>query len=500
MKTRRSGILLHPTSLPSPFGIGDLGPGAYRFAEFLAAAGQTVWQLLPLNPTVPIYGNSPYSGPSVFAGSPLLISPELLEEDGLLDFDDLRGYPSMGEDRVPYAGVLEQKGRLLQLAYERFRAIRGGTRPLEFERFCNANDHWLRDYSLFVALKERHGGVAWSDWPVEIRDRDEAALQSWEHELADRIGLERFIQFTFYSQWTALKRHCNALNIQLMGDAPIYVSYDSADVWANPGLFKLGDDKKPRVVAGVPPDYFSETGQLWGNPVYDWERLASTRYDWWVKRLGFCMRLYDLVRLDHFRGFVGYWEVPASEKTAVNGKWVEAPANHFFGVLLQRYPFLPLVAEDLGVITADVREIMQRFGFPGMKVLLFAFGNVAENLAAPHHHTRDNVVYTGTHDNNTTRGWFQTEAREDELRNLSRYLGRPIEQDTVAWELIRLAMMSVANLAVIPMQDVLGLGAEARMNTPSITYGNWEWRMKEGALTGALAEKLLDYSRLYNRA
>jgi 4-alpha-glucanotransferase len=290
------------------------------------------------------------------------------------------------------------------------------------------------------------------------------------------------------------------LNIQLIGDAPIYVSYDSADVWSNPGLFKLDDHKRPYVVAGVPPDYFSETGQLWGNPIYNWDSLAATRYTWWAKRFGLYLKLYDCIRMDHFRGFVGYWEVPSSEKTAINGQWVKAPANQFFGVLLQRFPFLPIIAEDLGIITADVREVMSRFGFPGMKVLLFAFGNVAENLYAPHHHIRESVVYTGTHDNNTTRGWFAKEARDDEKRNLSQYVGRTVEEESVTWEMIRLALMSVANLAVIPVQDILGLGEEARMNTPSITYGNWEWRLKEGALSSAVAARLLDLSRIFNRA
>jgi 4-alpha-glucanotransferase len=500
LKTRRSGILLHLSSLPSPFGIGDLGPGARRFADFLAAAGQTVWQVLPLNPTAPIYGNSPYSGPSAFAGSPLLVSPELMEQDGLLDSEDLRDYPSLGEDRVPYAGVAEQKERLLRLAYERFRAVRSGHGHYEFESFCTVNDHWLNDYALFVALKERFCGVAWCDWAVEIRDRAESAVEYWQGELADRIAMEKFIQFVFFSQWMDLKRYCNGLNIQIIGDAPIYVSYDSADVWSNPGLFKLDDHKRSYVVAGVPPDYFSETGQLWGNPIYNWDSLASTRYTWWVKRLGFYMKLYDLIRLDHFRGFVGYWEVPASEKTAVNGKWVKAPAHQFFSVLLRRFPYLPIIAEDLGIITADVREVMVRFGFPGMKVLLFAFGDVAHNHYAPHHHVRDCVVYTGTHDNNTARGWFLNEARDDEKRCLFQYLGRTITDDSVAWEMTRLAMMSVANLAVVPMQDVLGLGQEARMNMPSITYGNWEWRMKAGALSPAAASRLLELSRLYNRA
>lgn len=499
MKTRRSGILLHPSSLPSPFGIGDLGPGARRFADFLATAGQTVWQVLPIHPTAPIYGDSPYSGPSAFAGNPLLISPEILEEDGLLDRDDLRDYPGLGEDRVPYAAVAEYKARLLRTAHERFRVIRSGHGHQKFEAFCTVNDHWLHDYALFVALKERFGGKPWCDWGVEIRDRAQSAVEYWEGELADRIAMEKFIQFILFSQWMDLKRYCNGLSIQIIGDAPIYVSYDSADVWSNPGFFKLDDQKRPYVLAGVPPDYFSETGQLWGNPIYNWDSLAATRYIWWVKRLGFYMKLYDLIRLDHFRGFVGYWEVPASERTAVGGKWVNAPAHELFSVLLRRFPYLPIIAEDLGIITADVREIMTRFGLPGMKVLQFAFGDVAGNAYAPHHHTRDCVVYTGTHDNNTTRGWLLNEARDDEKRDLFQYIGRAVGEESIAWEMIRLAMLSVSNLAVIPMQDVLSLGAEARMNTPSITYGNWEWRMRPEAPSGAVASRLHELTKLFDR-
>ncbi|GLI35982.1 4-alpha-glucanotransferase [Desulforhabdus amnigena] len=499
MKTRRSGILLHITSLPSPYGIGDLGKGAYLFADFLHESGQSIWQVLPLNPSSMIYGNSPYSSCSVFAGNPLLISPELLVEEGLIAHEYLDNLPAFLDRQVEYQPAAEHKYRLLGLAFEKFKSDNFLMR-CEFDKFCVENERWLEDYALFVSLKEEFGGVAWSEWPREVREREERSLAEWRQRLADKIFQEKFYQYLFFKQWFALKRYCNEKRIQIVGDMPIYTSYDSADVWLHPGLFKLDEEKRPRFVAGVPPDYFSSTGQLWGNPVYDWDRLRDTRYDWWVDRIQHNIKLFDLIRFDHFRGFVEYWEIPAKEKTAVNGKWVPVPVKDFFDSLLRRFAHLPIIAEDLGIITPDVREVMTGYDLHGMKVLQFAFGDdVAVNPYAPHNHTPNCFVYTGTHDNNTTRGWFRTEAGEDEKNRLFSYIGRVVDEEEIHWEVLRLAMRSVALTAIAPMQDVLGLGEEARMNLPSVTYGNWEWRLVREQMTPALAEKLGEMSSLYGR-
>ncbi len=499
MKTRRSGILLHITSLPSSSGIGDLGPGAHRFIDFLAESGQSVWQILPLNPTSSICGNSPYCSYSAFAGSPLLISLDLMVEEGFLLPSDMENSPVFSSERVEFDAVAQFKFRLLRLAAERF-ALRGDRR-CEFETFCSDNGCWLDDYALFIALKEEFGGAPWYEWPAELKGRRTEALGEWRERLAGKISMEKFFQFLFFKQWLALKRSCNDKNIQIIGDIPIYVSYDSADVWTNTDFFKLDEDKKPICVAGVPPDYFSATGQLWGNPVYRWDRLADTGYSWWVKRLEHNLKLFDMVRLDHFRGFVAYWEIPASEKTAINGRWMEAPVRDFFDTLHQHFPHLPIIAEDLGIITPDVREVMSAYGFPGMKLLLFAFGeDLPTNPYAPHNLTTNSLVYTGTHDNNTARGWFAGEVSEKERNRLFQYLGRSLDEDSVSWELIRMAMMSVSTISVIPMQDILNLGSAARMNQPSVTYGNWEWRLLPEQLTPDVSEKLMDMTRLYGRA
>jgi 4-alpha-glucanotransferase len=499
MKPRRSGILLHISSLPSPFGIGDFGGCAYRFADFLADAGQSIWQVLPLTPTSSVCGDSPYSSPSAFAGNPLFISPDLLVETGYLAQSDIEGPHELKDDNVDYETVYGYKQELLRRAFARF-GKRRREEP-DFERFCADHRTWLDDYGLFLALKEENGGATWNEWPEDQRDRVEPCIEEWKQKLAPRIRMEKFFQFLFFRQWLALRKYCNGKNIRIIGDMPIYVSYDSADVWVNSRIFKLDDEKRPICVAGVPPDYFSDTGQLWGNPVYDWEVLADTRYDWWVKRFEHNLCLFDMVRLDHFRGFAGFWEVPASEETAVNGKWVEAPAWDFFSSLLKHFPYLPIIAEDLGIITADVREIIAHFGFPGMKVLLFAFGeDLATNPYAPHNHVRDCVVYTGTHDNNTIRGWFGKELSESGKQRLGLYIGRDIDENRIHRELIRLAMMSVSHTTVFPMQDILGLGEEARMNTPSTPRGNWRWRLALRHLSPELAEELARITQLYGRA
>lgn len=498
MLRRGSGILLHITSLPSPFGIGDLGPCAYRFADFLAEAKQGFWQILPLNPTDPVYDNSPYHSISAFASNPLLISPELMVRDGLLDEADIELLPN--REKVDYDSAIAYKRKLFHPAYERFKE-RGNS--CEYERFCSDNAHWLDDFALFIALKSRFHGKAWSEWSDEIRDREADTLKSLEEdgELHDRIEMEKFIQYIFIQQWNSLKSYCNQRCIHIIGDIPIYVDYDSVDLWTNPEIFKLDDEKKPYVVSGVPPDYFSETGQLWGNPVYRWDVLKERGYDWWVQRLKHNLKLFDYVRIDHFRGFVAYWEVPAGEKTAICGKWAPVPAMDFFDTLTRKVASTSIIAEDLGLITADVREIMNIFDFPGMRVILFAFGEgLPTNPYIPHNVVRNCVLYTGTHDINTVRGWFEMEATPEDKRRLFQYLGREVPVEELHWELIRLAMMSVADLTIMPVQDILGLGGGARMNLPATSDGNWRWRLLPEQLTSSHARKLLGMTEIYRRA
>jgi 4-alpha-glucanotransferase len=498
MKRRGSGILLHIISLPSPYGIGDLGPWAYKFADFLAETKQGFWQILPLNPTNPAYGNSPYSSFSAFAANKLLISPELMVQEGLLTKRDLEPLPFFSKGGCGYDAVISYKEELFNRAYERF--TKNKTDEYDYERFCLENSDWLGDFSLFVVLKEHFYGKVWNGWQREIRDREPDSLQKAKGQFKNRIDKEKFFQFIFFKQWFSLKNYCNQKGIQFIGDMPLYVNYDSTDVWANPEIFELTEEKKPLVVSGVPPDYFSQTGQLWGNPIYKWNTLRETGYRWWIQRIAHNLNLYDSVRIDHFRGFVAYWEVPAGEKTAINGRWVEAPAEDFFNVLLKRFSYLPIIAEDLGIITPEVREIMRRFKLPGMRVLLFAFGeDPSRHPYAPHNYVEECAVYTGTHDNNTVRGWFEKEATLEEKKRLFRYLGREVTADEVHWEFIRLAMMSVANLAIVPIQDILGLGEEARMNRPATLESNWRWRLLPEQLTPSLARKFREITEIYGR-
>ncbi len=499
MRCRGSGILLHITSLPSPFGIGDLGPGAYKFIDFLVETKQSYWQILPLNPTSPVLGNSPYNSPSAFAGNPLLISPELLVKRGFISAADLNPGYSFDGERVDYENVAKYKEDILRIAFEKNK--NKFVTDSEFERFCDFNSYWLEDYALFISLKESFENVAWTKWPEEIRDRTEGSLRYYRERLEDRTNMAKFFQYLFFDQWSSLKEYCNVRKINIIGDVPIYVTFDSADVWTNPEVFKLDEQRRPKFVAGVPPDYFSETGQLWGNPVYDWEFLRDTGYSWWLKRLEHNLKLTDIIRLDHFRGFVSYWEVPAGEKTAVDGIWVDVAANIFFRALFKRFPNLPVIAEDLGIITADVREVMNRFDFPGMKLLIFAFGEDFPNGAyLPHNYSRDCVVYTGTHDNNTAKGWFRSEANPEDKKRLFSYLGKEVEEENVHWELIRLAMGSVANTVIIPMQDILGLGEESIMNLPATADGNWQWRLNPGQITTFVSDKLREITETYGRA
>ena len=497
MKKRGSGILLPVTSLPSPYGIGDLGSPAYEFADFLAGTGQQYWQMLPLNPTDPVYGSSPYHSTSAFASNVYLISPELMVREGLLTEDELKPLPAFPQDAVDYQAVMRYKNRLFERAYKRF----SSSSDQAYEQFLSRHSHWLDDFSLFVTLKVHFRQKMWSEWPQAIRDRHPSALQNAMLQFCNPVGKEKFLQYVFFRQWAALKSYCNERGIAIFGDMPIYVDYDGVDVWKAPEMFKLDQAKRPLCVAGVPPDYFSETGQRWGNPLYQWDVLKSNRYDWWMRRMVHNLEMFDVVRIDHFRGLVAYWEIPADQETAVEGTWVEAPAEDFFSVLVKRFPDSPIVAEDLGIITPDVKDMMDRFSFPGMKVLLFAFNDdQGTNPYLPHNHVENCVVYTGTHDNNTARGWFAGEASPAVKRNLFRYLGRELAADAIHWELIRIAMMSVAKTVIIPLQDLLGLGEEARMNRPSVTEGNWKWRMLPHQLTPQIKKTLADMTVIYGRA
>ncbi len=488
MIDRAAGILLHVSSLPSAYGIGDLGPGAYRFLDVFKRSGMTLWQVLPLHPIDAVHGNSPYSSASAFAGNRYLISPDRLIDEGFLDMRDTQPVPEFPDDRVDYDAVVEYKTNLLDLAWNSFR-IR--TDRDEFEHFCEHESGWLDDYALFVVIKRFHDGVVWSKWPKELRDRNADALEEIRRKHNDEIEPIKFEQFLFFRQWTALKETANQRGIRIFGDIPIYVNYDSADTWANTEIFKLNDRKRPTAVAGVPPDYFSKTGQLWGNPVYDWQALGETNYSWWIARLEHMFRLYDVVRIDHFRGLVAFWEVPASHKTAQKGNWVDVPADDFLTTLKNHFDELPVVAEDLGTITEDVTETMERYGFPGMKILLFAFGeDNPKHPYLPHNYEPNAVVYTGTHDNNTVLGWFDTEARKADKKRLYEYLGSKVEREQLPVAFIRLALRSPANWAVIPLQDVLGLGESARMNTPATRNGNWGWRVTPDQLKQAPVDEI----------
>lgn len=496
MQKRESGILLHVSSLPSSYGIGDLGKEAYFLIDFLFHAGQSLWQVLPLNPVNPICGNSPYSSISAFAANPLFISPDLLLEDGFLHLSDIEPGFQAVNNRVDYNTVISCKENLFTKAHGRF--IKKKNR--HYEKFCVDQAYWLDDYALFVALKDHFGGKLWTSWPKDLRDRKKNALAKARRDFSDKISREKFLQFIFYKQWSNLKSYAQEKNISIVGDIPIYVTHDSADVWAHPHIFKLDKNKNPTVVAGVPPDYFSATGQLWGNPVYQWNELKKEKYAWWVDRIRYNLDFFDYLRIDHFRGLVGYWQVPVTETTAVNGEWAKVPAKDFFDTLLKHFPHCPIVAEDLGVMTEDVHEIMRLFGLPGMKILLFAFGdNLAKNPYVPHNHVSNCVVYTGTHDNNTARGWFEHEASQQTKQQLFHYFGREFTLYQIHWELMRVAMMSVADTVIFPMQDVLGLGSEARMNIPGTPSGNWEWRLLPGQAHLSLAKALRMMTETYGR-
>jgi len=503
---RSSGILLHVTSLPGGHGIGDLGKPAYEFADFLAQAREKIWQVLPLGPTG--YGDSPYQLFSAFAGNPLLIDLEELREKGLLSISALADAAGLPEEYVDYGRVIHIKQRLLGKAAETFLADCNSTDRQCFESFCEKNSGWLDDYALFMACKAEYKDAVWSEWPAGIRKRQADALEEWRGKLRSEIAVHKFAQFEFSRQWWALKDYCRGLGIRIMGDIPIYVAHDSADVWAHPELFRLDENSRPTAVAGVPPDYFSATGQLWGNPLYRWDVAAASNYQWWIERFRASLAMFDMARLDHFRGFEAFWEIPADALTAQGGKWVKGPGAELFLAVQRELKELPFVAENLGVITAEVEALRKQFGFPGMSLLQFAFGNDPQGPSfRPHNYSRELVAYTGGHDNDTTLGWWtssgvgeSTRTAEDirkERKFTRAYLG--FKDEPVNWVFIRAVLASVADVAIVPLQDVLGLGSEARMNLPGKVSGNWKWRYRPGAINSELSARLRSLVTLYDR-
>ena len=491
---RAAGILLHPTSLPARGGIGDFGPAAYQFLDFLAAARQGVWQVLPLNPVG--MGNSPYSSTSVFAGNPLLISLERLAERGWIDNARLNDLND-AEGAVDFDSVRQAKMPLLREAAENFLQRAPERERGRYREFRNQNAWWLEDFVLYDVLKRHHGGESWRRWPRELVYREPQAIAAAHRELAGELERERVLQFAFFEQWSALRRACRQRNIRIVGDVAIFVNYDSADVWTHPDIFRLDPELNPEVVSGVPPDAFSQTGQLWGNPLYRWDVLRLRGYEWWVQRMRWALASCDLIRLDHFRGFESYWEIPAGEKTAVNGRWIKGPADDLFQALRAALGDLPFVAEDLGMITREVHAMRERLNIPGMRVLQFGFGDPGAHIYLPHRYERNTVVYTGTHDNDTTLGWWQNVASEHEKQQATVYLGNV--EDGIHWAMIRAAHNSIAALSIVPLQDVLGLGSSCRMNTPSRAIGNWTWRFSRGALRPELAHKLAELVEVSDR-
>ena len=493
---RASGLLLHVTSLPSPYGIGDVGPAAIAWIDQLCDAGQSWWQALPLGPTG--YGNSPYQSLSSFAGNGLLISPDWLIEDGLLRSSDCAA-PSFSPSAVDYNTVIPFKYQLLEKAWTNFTKARSAELRIAFEQFCHEQAHWLEDYALFRALKIRYNGAYYLEWPTELVQRVPKALVQARRDLANQVDQVCFAQFLLFRQGERLEKHARAKGVRLIGDLPFFVSPDSSDVWANPELFLLDDQRKPRFVAGVPPDYFSAQGQLWGNPVYNWEALRQIGYRWCIDRLRALLAHVDVIRLDHFRAFAAAWHVPAGAPTAQSGQWVPGPGADFFNAVKKELGGLPFIAEDLGLITADVYALRDQFQIPGTRVLQFAFDGNSDNPYLPHNYPSNAVVYTGTHDNPTSRGWYE-ELPPNQRQNLWRYLNLP-ESDSreIAWDLMRLAWSSPAALAIAPLQDLLNLGAEARMNVPGRAEGNWSWRCTEELLSTADFHWLRDLTTSSNR-
>ena len=495
VKPRYAGVLAHPTSFPGPYGIGDLGQNARTFIDFLSASGQSLWQCLPLGPTG--FGDSPYQAFSSFAGQPLIISPDLLLEDDLLLPEDLSDMPYFNEHVCEYGEVIPWKMALLRKAYGHFCERGHADLRRDYRKFCASEKDWLDDYTLFMALKDEAKGRPWNEWDEIYKFPDDKTKRGAARRLKDETGFYAFLQFIFYRQWLALKTYANDQGISIVGDIPIFVSPDSADVWANKDLFQLDEEGFPVVVAGVPPDYFSATGQLWGNPLYDWEKMAETGYDWWIRRIKGQLRLVDYLRIDHFRGFESYWAVPYGEKTAIGGKWIKGPGADFFNAVRKALGGdLPIFAEDLGIITEPVKALRDQFGFPGMKILQFAFEGSDESDYLPYLYNENCICYTGTHDNNTTVGWFfdVPEATRERVRN---YCNSSCSE--VHWDMIRLAIASTARYAIYPLQDLLGFGGDCRMNTPGVAAGNWAWRFKNEYLSDALTQRLHRLCVIYGR-
>jgi 4-alpha-glucanotransferase len=496
-KTRKSGLLLHVTSLPSKYGIGDFGPEAYKFADFLSRAHQKFWQVLPLNPTLHKYRYSPYNCASAFAGNTLLISPEMLYQQGLLTKDEISTSVISNTSQVNFKMAHINKQKLFRIAYQGFRGISGRK---DFDKFCSKNDYWLDDYALFSTFRKRYKEKTWCDWPRKCRDREEAVINSNKNELEEQIEYEKFLQYLFFKQWSQLKEYCNNQGIKIIGDVPIYLALNSADVWTHPEYFKLTKSKKPKFISGVPPDLFCSTGQLWNNPVYDWSRLKKQDFGWWLKRIKHNLDMFDIVRIDHFRGFIAYWEVHAGVKTTVNGKWIKGPGDAFFKTLFKHVNPDTIIAEDLGYITPSVRKYIKNYGLTGMRVLQFGFDdNFLDNPHFPENHINNCIAYTGTHDNNTIRGWFEKEIKKQTKERLFNYLGRMVSSNRMHDKLIELLMSSTADRVVIPVQDILGLGSQARMNHPGKTRGNWQWRLKPGQLTSKHASRLATLTCKYGR-
>lgn len=495
MKFKRSaGILLHPTSLPGKYGIGDLGSEAYRFVDFLEDGGQKLWQVFPLGPTG--YGDSPYQCFSAFAGNPLLISPDNLRDEGLLDKDELNDSPLTDPNKVDFGTVIDFKKKILRKAYLKFR----NDTTKDFNKFCKKHSEWLNDFAIFMACKEAHNGKVWSEWDVGLVQRNINSLEKFQERFKDEILYNKFVQYIFFKQWKSLKKYANNKKIKIIGDMPIFIAYDSADLWSNKELFTVNKKGKLNFVAGVPPDYFSETGQLWGNPLYKWDIMQNDDFHWWRKRFVSLLELVDIIRIDHFRGFEAFWKILGDAKTAQDGEWVKAPGKELFTIVKKRIGNIPFLAEDLGVITPEVDELRNNFNFPGMKVLQFAFGKDGEEKFLPHNYDSNYVVYTGTHDNDTTRAFFEKEGKKDTdvYRHALKYLN--CSKENILQELIRVAYSSVAVFAIIPMQDILNLDGSARMNFPSTLGGNWSWRFTWDQVPGDLTTKYKELSVLYGRS
>lgn len=493
---RQAGILCHISSLPNNFGIGDFGPSAYNFVDFLHECHQHIWQILPLTITQSITGNSPYSSVSAFALNPIFVSPEVLCGDGFIDEEAMKQCQRPCDSSVNYKDVYAIKDEVLKRAYATFQSEKKWQE--EFESFVNENQFWLDDYCLYRIFKDKFLNQAWSEWPQPYSRRDPSALQEIKQKEESAFKKYAFVQFVLFRQWKTLKDYANTKGIKVFGDLPIYVEFDSVDVWSHSEIFMISYEGKLEYVAGVPPDYFSKTGQRWGNPVYDWRKLKETEFDWWIKRLEHSLTLFDLTRVDHFRGLVAYWQIPAKDKTALNGKWVTVPVESFMQAVQRAFPAMPFIAEDLGYITKDVTDVMEKYHLPGMKILQFAFSeDLKSHPYLPHNYDEQSFTYTGTHDNNTTRGWYIDEASPQEKANLREYMDENIDKNNIHWNLMELAYHSPSMAVIIPMQDILGLGSSARMNTPGKAKGNWEWRISQFSFGKEIQDKL---KRLLQRA